>query len=56
LEEENKNNKGNDDDMATKNKDIEEQRAIFEQKFKERLIHVKEHMKELECCDDLNMR
>lgn len=35
---------------------MEEMKALLEKKFQGRLIHVKEHMKELEWCDELNMR
>ena len=33
-----------------------EQKAALEKLFEERLVSVKEHMQELENCDDLNMR
>ena len=56
IEEEAMNNKGNDENQAEKVKDVEEQKAILERKFEERLIHVKKHMQELKHCDDLNMR
>lgn len=56
VQEEINNNKGNTEETACKAKDIEEQKAILEKKFQERLVHVKHHMHELECCDDLNMR
>lgn len=56
IQEEAKNNQGNDQETAIKTKDIEEQKALLEKKFEQRLIYVKEHMKELDACDDLNMR
>lgn len=56
IEEEAQNNKGNDDEQAVKHKDVEEQKAILEKTFQERLKHVQKHMKELDSCDDLNMR
>ena len=43
-------------DEAEKTKDVEQQKRILENKFEERMLHVKAHMKELEICDDLNMR
>ena len=56
LAEEKDDTKGNEADEAEKTKDVEQQKRILENKFEERMLHVKAHMKELEICDDLNMR
>lgn len=56
LEEEFKNNHG-DEQLSTKQKkDLEEQKQILQKKFEGRLIYVREHMVELQHVDDLNMR
>jgi hypothetical protein len=56
VDEENKNNQGNNNSEASKAKETEQQKALLEAKFEERLLSIKKHMKDLESCDDLNMR